>query len=647
MSRATGQPEERRAVCTYDCPDACSLLVSGQGETLTLRGDPDHPITAGMLCHRIRRHPGRLRDPERLRQPMLRQGDDWTAVSWQEALKLAGKKLAAALQDHGPASVVWLGGGGSLGLSKQLIGHFFHSLGPITTRSGGVCGAAGDAAQALDFGGVGGHDYSDMDHSDAVVLWGKDPATTGLHLLPFVRAARRRGAPVTLIEVRPTKTAHLVDRVIRIRPGGDGWLALAVLRWLRGRDALPDGARARVGNLAGIEPLLTDDVADAARRAGASMADVAWLGAIYARRAPVGTWVGWGPTRRRFGGRNLRWIDALGVLSGHVGVRGGGINFNSDRRRGLDTTMLARRSGRVIAAPFLAEQLSSLTDPPARFAWIATTNPVTQYPDSAALHQALRGVDFTVVADAFMTDTARAADLVLPVKLMLEEADVVGSYQHQHIAAGEVAATPMKGPRSDVHILRSLRAEIGLPPDPLLEDVPATLARMTRSWFDSGNDGPKRNPCQPMVPWADGFDTADGLAHLVDELPAVPAHDGDFPLLLQTPPSHRWQTSQLTAREQDAPPTCFIHPEAAPPGVRDGDPARLVSPIGELTVGIALDEDLWPGGCVVHRGGALALGRCVNRLVQAHSTDIGLGAAFYDQPVRLEVGSAQSRSESS
>lgn len=81
---------------------------------------------------------------------------------------------------------------------------------------------------------------------------------------------------------------------------------------------------------------------------------------------------------------------------------------------------------------------------------------------------------------------------------------------------------------------------------------------------------------------------------------------------------------------------CLL-PDLAVSGLADGAMARLISPIGELSVRLRLDPGVWIGGCVVHRGGALHLGRCVNRLVQAQATDIGLGAAFYDQAVRLVV----------
>ena len=231
-----------RTACTYDCPDACGLLVDTDGPTIS--GDPQHPITRGTLCYRVRKHLDRLAAPDRLRGPRLKTPNGWVDVGWDEALDLAANKLAAALAEHGPPSVVFVGGGGSLGLSKELMRHFFCSLGPVTTVSGGLCGEAGEAAQEEDFGAAACHDYTDLAHAGAVVLWGKNFVETGAHLLRFVQQARERGATVVLVEPRRSETARHVDRVITVAPGGDGALALAALRLLADRGQLEDTQRA-------------------------------------------------------------------------------------------------------------------------------------------------------------------------------------------------------------------------------------------------------------------------------------------------------------------------------------------------------------------------------------------------------------------
>jgi anaerobic selenocysteine-containing dehydrogenase len=626
-----------RTACTYDCPDACGLVLDDEGGQPRLQGDPEHPITRGFTCQRVRRHLARLSHPSRLKAPRVRDGERFKEAGWDAALDLAAQKLAQALKEGGPASVVHVQGGGSLGISKELVGHFFRSLGPVTTVRGGACGEAGEEAQRLDFGDCADHDYSDLENSRAVVLWGKNPVETGPHLVPFVNEARARKAPVVLVEVRPTPSEKLADRVIRVAQGGDGFLALSVLRLLERRRQLePDGLkRVEWPRLKGLYGVLSQrDEEGWAALAGASMADVEYLGELYRGRRPVATWIGWGLQRRRCGGASVRCIDALGVLTGNVGVAGGGVNFTSWRRRGLARSLLAEATGRTIAAPRFARDLGALAEPPARFVYLCAANPVASLADSRATARALRGAGFVVVADAFQTDTADCADLVLPVALMLEEDDVTGSYAHHHVARVRKVVEPPEGVRSDVWIVRELARRLGRESDPLLEDTERALARLTAAWLPDG-DAVTRNPAHTPVPFEEWFTTPSGKARLLDRAPEIAPADAEFPLALLTPSHQAWQTSQLPEEMQTEPVECFVHPSSAV-GIASGARARLVTSLGALEVTVRLDPELAPGMAVVHRGGALRLGRAANSLVPQQATDVGEGTAFYDARARLE-----------
>lgn len=657
------QRAQRTTACTYECPDACGLVAEVDGGDggveLRLRGDPDHPITRGFLCQRIRRHVSRLRHAERLQAPLRRRGEAFEPIGWDEALDLAAARLREALDRWGPASVVYLMGGGALGLSKALIEHFFSSLGPVTAPRGGSCGEAGEAAQQLDFGDAACHDYTDLEHSAAVVLWGKNPSATGVHLVPFLVAARRRGAPVVLVEARPSESAGLADHVVRVAPSGDGFLALAVLRRLLDRGALDLAAAERAENWEEFARWLASpsrSVERCAERAGATLEAVELLAGLYGGPGPVATWVGWGLQRRASGGRNLRCIDALGLLTGQVGRRGGGVNFTSTRRRGLDLSGLAQHesaapAGRGLDVARFGPGLAALDAPPARFLYVAAANPVTQLADSLATRAAMRRVGFAVVADAFFTDTAEAADLVLPVALMLEEDDVVGSYQHHHVAVARRVVEPPAGVRTDPWILAELGRRLGRPDDLLLADPAAALARMAAPWF-SGRERPPdraRNPFQPEVPFtrAAGFPTASGKARLITEEPAtVPEHGREsYPLVLMTPSCRRWQTSQRFEEEQAGRrAVCEVHPAAAAAlELADGAVARLESPVGSLEIEVRLEPRLGVDECVVRRGGWVRQGQGVNVLVECRATDVGGGTGFYDQRVRLVAGVMQSR----
>jgi len=627
--------------CTYDCPDACALLVEFAGGRLTIRGDPGHPITRGFVCQRLRRHAQRLSDPARITSPRRRRKHGWQEMAWEDALDLVAEKLAATIGEYGPAAVMALTTGGSLGLRKKLVGHFFRSLGPVTTLHGGVCDEAGTQAQVLDFGDRACHDYTDLQNSRAIVLWGKNPAVTGVHLVPFLQESRSRGVPVVLIEVQKTPTAAFVDRVIRLAPSADGILALAVLRRLHDQQKLDQSAISRCENFPDFERLLEAEgmeIEALAKRADVSVSDVEYLAGLYSDSRPVATWVGLGLQRRVSGGRNLRCIDALCALSGNVGVPGGGANFGPGRTRGLDRSILAKATGRRIKAPTFGRDLAALSDPPVRFVYIHGANPVCQLADSKSVAAALESVDFTVVADAFFTDTAACADLVLPATLMLEEdVDVVGSFGHHHVARAQKVVEPPPGAREDVWIVRELNRRLNRPEDPLLADPGAALEKMCRPWFEGSSDGYVRNPTQDPVPFTQAFPTPSGKMNLVTDLPdSVPAQDG-YPLVFMTPKAFRYQHSQIRPEEQEEPPRCRVHPDA--PGVQgipDGARAQVVSPIGGMDVLLQLDSALHRDVCVVAQGGWLRFGRSVNALVAAQSTDVGDCTAFYDQRVRIE-----------
>ena len=253
--------------------------------------------------------------------------------------------------------------------------------------------------------------------------------------------------------------------------------------------------------------------------------------------------------------------------------------------------------------------------------------------DSKGVAAALEGVDFTVVADAFLTDTAACADLILPVTLMFEEdVDVVGSFGHHHVARVQKAVEPPPGAREDVWIVRQLNRRLNRPEDPLLADPGAAVEKMCRHWFEGSSDRWLRNPAQDPVPFTQAFRTSLGKMNLVTELPdTVPVLNG-YPLVFMTPKTRRYQHSQIRPGEQAGPPRCRVHPDApGVPGMLDGARARVVSPIGCLDVLVQLESGLRRDVCVVIQGR-----RGVNALVAAQSTDVGDCTAFYDQRVRIE-----------
>ncbi|MSP63631.1 MAG: molybdopterin oxidoreductase, partial [Myxococcales bacterium] len=179
-SRARGCYSERviairRTLCNRDCPDVCGIVAHVEdGRVLRISGDRDHPITRGFLCYRTHQFLATQYAPDRLTAPLLRRGDRFVPIGWDEALDLAAERLTTLRRESGPAAIFHYRSGGSLGILKHLSDYFFALFGPVTTKRGDICSGAGDAAQMTDFGEEESHDLFDLLNAKHIVLWGKN-----------------------------------------------------------------------------------------------------------------------------------------------------------------------------------------------------------------------------------------------------------------------------------------------------------------------------------------------------------------------------------------------------------------------------------------------------------------------------------------
>jgi anaerobic selenocysteine-containing dehydrogenase len=637
-------------MCNRDCPDACSIVATVEdGRVVRIAGDPDHPVTRGFLCWRTNHFLPVHHSPERLTQPLLRVGEDHVPIPWDEALDLAAERLGAIRRESGPAAIFHYRSGGSLGMLKMLSDWFFELLGPVTVKRGDICSGAGEAAQEADFGACDSHDLGDLLNARNILLWGKNVFVSSPHTIPVLREARARGARLALVDPVHHRTAELCERFWQPRPGGDFALAMAVGRLLFERGAVSPRAAERCDNLPAFHALAVSRDVEAWCRDADVPVEAAEDLASRLAAGPTAILVGWGMGRRGNGGAIVRALDALSALSGNLGVPGGGISYYFRRRGAFDTSFIGgvKTAPRTILEPLFGREVLAAADPPVRAVWITAGNPVAMLPESETTVRALRTRDFVVVVDSFMTDTARAAHLVLPTTTLLEADDLLGAYGHHHLGVARPVTAPPDGVRSDLEIVQGLAARLGL------ADRLGGTAREWKARFISAKAaangvtlealeaGPVRNPLAARVLFEDGrVPTPSGRVNLVTEAPAEAPLAAEFPLALLSLSTDRAQSSQWSAR-LDGPTVCTVHPEvAAAAGLADGAIGRLQSAVGELTVRVRCDPAQRRDVALVPKGGHLRDGRCANALVRARTTDIGEGGALYDEGVRLLPGLA-------
>ena len=638
---------EVRTICMRDCPDACSIIATvEEGRVIRQRGDPDHGVTRGFLCARGNAYLKRQYDPARLRHPLRRTSRGWDRLSWDQALDLLAEKLTHYRDAWGPQSILAVHYSGMRGwVAKVLTRLFWAQVGGVTMSRGGLSIETLGAAQAADFGGDGTHAPEDLANSRAVVLWGKNVAVTHLHWAAFITAARKRGAPLYVIDPVCTATAKGADRFYQVRPGTDGILALGVARRLLERKAADEAflAEHTAGFAAYRRVVFAYSLDDIAQATDLSVAQIDEIADCYAATKPVATLIGLGPSYWPRGGASVRLIDALAALSGNIGVAGGGAGTSFFRRPPFDWAVLdaaPASAGRHVLLPRLGDEILAATDPPLKLGWIAGANPAATVPNTTRVKEALHALEYLVVVDQFLTATAELAHLVLPCTTYLETDDLVTTYGHTWLGLAQAAVPPEGEARPDAAILQALAERLGF--GPALAGTPeAWMRRLLGPLAAHGvtletlRQGPQRNPLVSTVPFADRrFRTPSGRFEFLGEFaPPAPLSQG---LHLVATKTLRMLNSQILPEDLPAEPTVAMHPERVSRlGLADGQRVRVVSSVGAVEARLAVDA-------AVHRDVVLfnpALWRGdlsgVNQLREAWVTDLGESAAMHATAVTV------------
>ncbi len=678
QTQKTAENNRVRTACPLNCYDTCGMLAyTRDGQVARLEGDPDHEITRGFICRKGRDFVERTCAPDRLLHPMQKDGGGWKRISWAQAYDLVGSKLAEARERYGSLSIFHNYDYGSQGLLRALDQRFFNALGGVTATVGSLCWSAGLAAQEYDFGAYAAHDPLDHLNSRAIVIWGRNPAYTNIHLIPIIQEARRRGARVALVDPIRTKTASFADMVVQPRPGTDGALALAVAQAII-EDGMADLGyiREHVHGFEEFRKLAAEFSPERAEGiAGVPAAAIRELAGLYGRVKPATLLIGMGLQRHTNGGQMVRAIDALAAITGNIGIPGGGANYAHSNLTGFGEIKGREYAGqhREIVRAKLGQELLEAQDPAVQVAVITRSNPVAQSPATPKVIEAFRRMPFVVVVDQFMTDTAEMADVVLPCTTFLEEEDIYANSWHNWLAYGPRVVEPRGECKSDVVIFTELAQRMGLGSyfnRSITEWMEYMLAPLNRHGvtLERLKQGPMRFPGAPQVAWSDQrFLTPSGKYELfsekaradgVDPLPRYRRPEeapGDAPVVgdagqvggsvqfskyrlhLLTPHMQVQTHSQfanLASRremEETKTPWVHLHPKAARErNLEEDDWAEVISARGSLKARVRVDGAVREDVALIYEGYWLKYGGGVNQLTADYVSDMGLQAAFYD-----------------
>ncbi|MDY7546445.1 molybdopterin oxidoreductase family protein [Glaciimonas sp. CA11.2] len=686
-----------RAACPHDCPDTCALLVTVQdGVATEVRGDPDHPSTAGVLCTKVSRYTERTYHKDRLLHPMKRVGvkgeGKFVRISWDEALDTIATRLGA-IAARDPQAILPYSYAGTMGLvqSESMSMRFFNRIGAsLLDRT--ICAAAGGAGYKYTIGARVGTDLEQFQNAKFIVIWGGNPIASNLHLWMRVQEAKRHGAKLIAIDPYRSLTAEKCHQHIALLPGTDAALALGMMHVLIGENLLDHDyiAQHTMGFDQLQERALEWPPERVAEVCGITAQEVIQLARDYGSAARAGDGVAirvnYGLQRVRGGGMAVRNIACLPALVGAWRHAAGGVQLSTSdsfpknlqalqrpdllkhhkmRLRTINMSTIGDDLLRETSADFGAK-IEALI--------VYNANPVAVAPQSGTVAQGFAREDlFTVVLEHFQTDTADYADILLPATTQLEHADVHSSYGHLYMLANNPAIAPLGEAKPNTEIFRLLAARMGFDDDCFKESDHAIAAQA----FDRRNeraihfdwDALKQKGWQklnaPAAPFANGgFQTPSGkceffsasmLADGLDPLPTYiapyesvasnPALAAKYPLAMISPPARNFLNSSFvnvqSLRDTEGEPHLDMHPaDALQRGIATGDTVRIYNDRGTFVAKVRVTDKARTGlvvGLSIWWKKFAPDGKNANEVTSQRLTDMGRAPTFYDVLVEVEV----------
>ena len=430
-------------ICPF-CEATCGLTLEVDdvaARVVGARGDRDDVFSAGYICPKGASFAELDGDPDRLTRPLVRRDDgELVEVGWDEAFAAAAAGLGAVLVEHGGSSVaVYAGNPNAHTIAGALyVPLIIRALGTRQVYSASTLDQMPKhVALGLLFGNPMAFTVPDLDRAEHLVVIGANPLVSNGSIATAadfggkLKALKKRGGRLTVIDPARTRTAELADRHVAPRPGTDAVLLFAMVHTLFDEDLVD------LGHLAGLVDGVDEVQALAREFAPEHVADHCGVAAEEIRAvareiaaAPVAAVYGrMGTSTVEFGTVGSWLVDVLNVLTGNLD-RPGGVMFPQSPvgaaprpprpGRGF---LVGRWHSRVSGFPevlsempvtALSEELETPGEGQVKAVITVAGNPVLSAPDGARLSRALDGVDFMLSVDPYLNETTRHADVILP-----------------------------------------------------------------------------------------------------------------------------------------------------------------------------------------------------------------------------------------
>ena len=467
------------------CEAICGLEIKTQGDqVLSIKGDKNDPLSRGYICPKGTAMEDIFTDPDRLRKPVVRQGDKWVEISWQQAFDTVADKLVAVQEQHGHNAVAFYAGNPNV--------HNYGSMTHANVLRKAVQTKIHFSATSLDqlphhltsyslYGHQSLIPIPDIDHSNYMLIIGGNPLASNGSIMTSpdipkrLKAIQQRGGRFIVIDPRRTETAEIADQHLFIRPGTDAWLLMAMLNTLFAEDLISTGHLTDL--LVGVDQVrsacvsFTPELAE--QRTGVAAEQIRQLARDMASTEGAVCYGRMGVSVQVYGTLCQWAIQMINILTNSLDVRGGmmasspAFGFIKPGESGAGH--FAAFHSRVSSLPEFAGELPAtvmaeemLTEGEGQIRGLITTagNPVLSAPNGNLMDKALAGLDFMVSIDFYINETTQHADIILPPTSALEHDHYDLAFHrlavHNTARFNEAVFEPAEGSKHDWEIFNEL-----------------------------------------------------------------------------------------------------------------------------------------------------------------------------------------------
>jgi anaerobic selenocysteine-containing dehydrogenase len=649
--------EERThyAACNL-CEAICGLVFKVRGdEILSIKGDPDDPLSRGHICPKAIALKDIHEDPDRLRMPLRRVGNEWREIGWDEAFDLVVDRLAAIHDAHGADSIATYLGNPSVhnyGTLTHAPNFFAH----LRSRNRYSATSVDQLPHQLVAMWMYGHQLlvpiPDIDRCQYFLVLGANPMASNGSLMTVpdfrarLKALQARGGAMVVLDPRRTETAQVADQHHFVRPGTDAAFLLALLKFLFADERVQPGRLAGFSDgLDAVRAAVADfDMATLAAHCGIAADTIARIAGEFALAQGAACYGRIGVSLQPWGTLSQWLIQLVNLVSGNLD-REGGVLFTLPAVDlvGSPTSKpghFGRWSSRVRGLPefagelpvaALAEEILTPGDGQVRALVTNAGNPVLSTPNGRQLERALAQLEFMLSIDFYLNETTRHADVILPPTPALEHdhydlifhvfavrnsaryssplfAKPPGAMHDWEIFSelGERVAQRL-GSKARSRMTPAQVVDLGLRSGPYgaQQGHPARLSLQALQDAPHGVDlGPLRPQLPQRLAHADQRircappELLAELARFAEHLRASSTSDAGLQLIgrRHVRSNNSWMHNYQRLVKGEPRHQLLMHPEdLARRQLRDGDRVRVRSRVGEIIVEVAASEDMMPG----------------------------------------------------